>query len=66
VATVVAFKRSFRDRKIRHRTPSTLLSNLSSCDKHGDLQKEAMNMKHAELFEISNKYCSELYLMKIG
>jgi hypothetical protein len=43
-----------------------LLSNLNSCDKYGDLQNEVMNMKHAELFEISNKHCSELYLMEIG
>lgn len=48
---------------VRHQQ---LLSNLNSCDKRdGDLQKEAMSTKYAELFEISNKYCSEFYLMEL-
>jgi hypothetical protein len=40
--------------------------HLLLSDKHGDLEREAMNMKHAEFFEISNKDCSELYLREVG
>jgi hypothetical protein len=48
VAAFTAVLEIARSVIVRHQH---LLSNLNICDKHGDMKKETMNMKHAEFFE---------------